>query len=178
MELMKALDEMSLSAADWRETPVAVQKLVKVLWAENQELKKRLNLVEEQIKKNSKNSSRPPSTDGLEKKKSEKSNEVKRKRGGQKGHKGHERHLYESSVCEEIYVHQPEVCKDCGTELKGLDEKPYRHQVVEISCSSSKLHIGKGLKPLVTKLSKKSLCNLNARQLTAIDTEGYRASTA
>jgi hypothetical protein len=41
MELMKALDEMSLSAADWRETPVAVQKLVKVLWAENQELKKR-----------------------------------------------------------------------------------------------------------------------------------------
>jgi len=132
MELMKALDEMSLSAADWRETPVAVQNFVKVLWAENQELKKRLSLVEEQIKKNSKNSSRPPSTDRLAKKKSEKSNEVKRKRGGQKGHKGHERHLYESSVCEEIYVHQPEVCKDCGTELKGLDEKPYRHQVVEI----------------------------------------------
>ena len=30
MELMKALDEMNLSAADWRETPVAVQYLVKV----------------------------------------------------------------------------------------------------------------------------------------------------
>ena len=67
---MKALDEMSLSAEDWRETPVAVQNFVKVLWAENQELKKRLSLVEEQIKKNSKNSSRPPSTDGLEKNKS------------------------------------------------------------------------------------------------------------
>jgi transposase len=132
MELMKALEEMNLTAADWRETPVAVQNLVKVLWTKNQELKKRLSLVEEQIKKNSKNSSRPPSTDGWEKKKSEKKSEEKRKRGGQKGHKGHERHLYETSECEEIYIHQPKVCKACGTELKGLDEKPYRHQLVEI----------------------------------------------
>ena len=71
---MKALDEMSLSAEDWRETQVAVQNFVKVLWAENQELKKRLSLVEEQIKKNSKNSSRPPSTDRSCSKPVEKSN--------------------------------------------------------------------------------------------------------
>ena len=34
-----------------------------------------------------------------------------------------------------------------------------------LSCSLSKLHTGKGLKPLVTKLSEKSLCNLNSQQL-------------
>ena len=71
------------------------------LKAENAELRSRLGL-------NSENSSKPPSSDGLTKKpaipKLKNSNN-----GGQKGHKGHERHLYESSVCEEIYVHQPEV---------------------------------------------------------------------
>jgi hypothetical protein len=34
-----------------------------------------------------------------------------------------------------------------------------------LSCSISKTHRGKGLKPLVTELSGKSLCNLNVRQL-------------
>ncbi len=48
--------------------------------------------------------------------------------------------------------------------VSSLEE--FQQSLEKISCSSSKLHIGKGLKPLVTKLSEKSLCNLNARQLT------------
>jgi hypothetical protein len=38
---------------------------------------------------------------------------------------------------------------------------------VGVSCSISKTHRDKGLKPLVTELSGKSLCNLNVRQLNS-----------
>jgi hypothetical protein len=65
MEEIQQLYGIELSALDWENTPIAVQQLVLLLIAENRELKIRLSLIEEQIKKTSKNSSRLPSGDGF-----------------------------------------------------------------------------------------------------------------
>ena len=132
MENIPSVNGIELGAADWSGTPLSVQQLVLSLWSENQALKKRLSLVEEQIKQNSQNSSRPPSGDGFGQKKVEKNIGEKRTRGGQQGHRGHEPHLYAESVCREIHDHLPSTCKACGVELSGIDEHPYRHQSVEI----------------------------------------------
>lgn len=138
----KPLEEENVIGKDWLKTPMSVQQIVMTLKADNQELRaeneilrQRLEVLEEQIKQNSQNSSQPPSRDGFGKKKSVENlenKEEKRKRGGQTGHKGHERHLYEASKCEEIHEHRPEICKVCGSGLRGEDEAPYRHQIVEI----------------------------------------------
>lgn len=73
---------------------------------------------------NSRNSSRPPSSDGLAKEPVEKSNKKRslrrrsgRKPGGQSGHAGH--HLERREVPDDEQVHPLERCEECGTDLLG-----------------------------------------------------------
>jgi transposase len=73
---------------------------------------------------NSRNSSRPPSSDGLAKPTAEKSNKKRslrrrsgRKPGGQSGHAGH--HLVRREVPDDEQVHPLERCEECGTDLSG-----------------------------------------------------------
>jgi transposase len=73
---------------------------------------------------NSRNSSRPPSSDGLAKEPAEKSNKRRslrrrsgRKPGGQSGHAGH--HLKPREVPDDEQVHPLECCEECGTDLSG-----------------------------------------------------------
>jgi transposase len=73
---------------------------------------------------NSRNSSRPPSSDGLAKEPVEKSNKKRslrrrsgRKPGGQSGHPGH--HLERREVPDDEQVHPLERCGECGTDLSG-----------------------------------------------------------
>ena len=73
---------------------------------------------------NSRNSSRPPSSDGLAKEAVEKSNKNRslrrrsgRKPGGQAGHAGH--HLERREVPDDEQVHPLERCEECGTDLSG-----------------------------------------------------------
>ena len=132
MEEIQQLYGIELSASDWENTPIAVQQLVLLLIAENRELKIRLSLIEEQIKKNSKNSSRPPSGDGFGVKQQVKKTVGERERGGQIGHPGHERNFHELSADSDIHEHLPIACKACGVELEGEDTQPYRHQVIDV----------------------------------------------
>ena len=132
MEQMPQLDKIELSTADWERTPIAVQQLVLALVAENQELKARLSVIEEQIKQNSQNSSKPPSKDGFGAKPKVKKAKGERARGGQLGHPGHERNFHELTNNSEIHEHIPSSCRVCGVELEGVDPQPYRHQVIEV----------------------------------------------
>ena len=125
---------------DWESTPVSVRELVVKLVKENKKLREkvgqleaRLSQVEERLNQNSKNSSRPPSKDEAGEKREKRSNQTEgRKRGGQKGHQGNQRYLYKPEECKQIEEIKPQACSHCGKELKGEDENPYRHQVVEI----------------------------------------------
>ena len=88
----------------------ALEKLNANLRAENEALKKRLN-------KNSSNSSKPPSSDGLSKPPRTKSlrQKGKNKSGGQKGHKGHT--LNQVDTPNKVERNELNNCPDCAANL-------------------------------------------------------------
>jgi transposase len=84
--------------------------LITELRAEVAELKRRLG-------QNSRNSSRPPSSDGLAKSPAPKSLRRRsgRKPGGQRGHEGHR--LERAEQPDEVIMHVPALCGGCGGDL-------------------------------------------------------------
>lgn len=96
-------------------------------------LLERLARLEEQLKVNSRNSSKPPSGDGpgaLPRKTRKKSG---RSLGGQAGHKGSFRALLApDEVDRQVRCVPPELCPDCGAAVVRDEGKPIRHQVFEV----------------------------------------------
>jgi transposase len=127
------LDQMPFSAEEWAQTPRAVQEFVVSLIAHVQALEAEIATLRERANCNSRNSSRPPSSDGPEvSRKPRQRAKNGRKRGGQKGHKGTTRRLVPVEQVKEVHDVKPDVCRRCGHELVGRDPEPYRHQVTEI----------------------------------------------
>jgi len=85
--------------------------------------------MEEQLGKNSTNSSRPPSTDAPAIKRAPPRDSSGRSRGGQPGHAFHARPLLPPDQSIPI---KPEMCRRCGQTLQGEDPEPLRHQIVEL----------------------------------------------
>lgn len=120
---------IEIPQSDWDATPESVKAVVTVL-------SERLTHIEEQLQQNSRNSSRPPSSDGFgkgdqppTKKKSQKRRKGKPNPGGAaaEGPKP-----YPLELCHEVHVHVPETCRHCGENLRGQDEAPHRHQILDI----------------------------------------------
>jgi transposase len=86
----------------------------------------------ERIGRSSRNSSKPPSSDGPGFKPPERRKGSGRKRGGQPGHPGSGPELLPIERVDEVVEHHPEACRRCGTLLQGEDPAPLRHQVIEI----------------------------------------------
>ncbi len=90
--------------------------------------------------KNSTNSSKPPSSDGLAGKSRQRGRRKKSKRkvGGQKGHPGHHRPLAPPEQVQEVRPVLPVACKHCGESLPQQPEQirtvgeVQRHQVTEL----------------------------------------------
>src|SRR5258708_1841177 len=90
--------------------------------------------------KNSTNSSKPPSSDGLagSSRQRGRRKKSKRKPGGQKGHPGHHRPLAPAAQVQEVRPVLPVECKHCGQSLpQQLDQiqsvgEAQRHQVTEL----------------------------------------------
>jgi len=122
---------IEIDPIDWAATPVSIHQLVVDLVAENQEIKGRLSRIEEQLRQNSQNSSKPPSQDGFAKKPAVHDKSA-RKRGGQPGHVGNPPKFYDLSMGDVIENHRPTMCPLCGEELTGFDAAPYRHQILEL----------------------------------------------
>ena len=132
--------------ADWLATPASVRTLILVqqqeiqaLRQENDELRSQLTglatelaQLRERIGRSSRNSSKPPSSDGPGFKPPERRKGSGRQRGGQPGHPGSGPELLPIERVDEVVEHHPDACRRCGTLLHGEDPDPLRHQVIEI----------------------------------------------
>ena len=108
----------------------AVVTLVTKQTVQIAELEERVRLLERQLNKNSRNSSKPPSTDRAKKLKSLR-NKSDRPVGGQVGHAGHT--LQRVDNPDHIVLHQVHVCSRCGTSLTDVPSLDCeRRQVFEL----------------------------------------------
>ena len=111
-------------------------ELVDLLWACFQkidELEARIKDLESKLSKNSNNSSKPPSSDGFNKKPRTQSlrKSSRRKSGGQEGHNGHRLEMVEHP--DEIELHDVCNCENCDAALTDISPDGYdRRQVFDI----------------------------------------------
>ncbi len=78
-------------------------------------LEERVKILEEQKVKNSHNSSKPPSSDGFQKKSHSRRSQSERKTGGQKGHQGYTLNMVDDP--DHIEIHPVDECKKCRRSL-------------------------------------------------------------
>ena len=103
----------------------AMQRQIEALQAEVQALKYRLDT-------NSRNSSKPPSTDPPHLKRKPPKPPSGKKRGGQPGHQRATRPLVPPEQLADTITCKPAACVGCGHALDGTDPSPHRHQVAEV----------------------------------------------
>jgi transposase len=113
-----------------------------------EEVLRRLGEVEGQLAKDSHNSSKPPSSDGLTRKRTSLRKRSEKKPGGQAGHAGHT--LVAVQTPDEVIKHRPLVCQHCQhpleeatgrlKERRQVHDLPemrlrvWEHQVEEVPC--------------------------------------------
>ncbi len=116
-------DEISACYAQGEE---AVITLVESLVARINALEARIEVLENQKSKDSKNSSKPPSGDGFAKRTKSLRTKSGRKSGGQKDHLGST--LEWQSEVDEVFIHPVVDCTSCGTSLEHVE-------VLNLRCS-------------------------------------------
>jgi len=97
--------------------------VIAALMAENTEVRAQVAELKARLDQNSRNSSKPPSSDGYSKaspKKRSLRERSGRKPGGQHGHEG--ARLERVEVPDRVIVHEPDVCEDCGRDLADGEE--------------------------------------------------------
>ena len=123
---------MALPPANWEEELAKRDREIAELRAQLAAAMKMIEELRAQLKQNSSNSSRPPSSDlpgGAAKPEQKLSG---RKRGGQPGHTKHERVLVAPDRVTRFVDLIPQECEQCDHPLRGEDPEPRRHQVVEL----------------------------------------------
>jgi transposase len=118
--------------AAYRQGEEAVMALVDNLCAAIRTLEARLQALEDQVNKNSQNSSKPPSSDGLRKPRTRSLRQkTGRRRGGQAGHTGHTLSMVDQP--EHTQVHRVSRCPHCGTDLRSVEPSAHeKRQVFDI----------------------------------------------
>lgn len=122
----------------WEQTPpevrayiVTLEARVTALEAMVQALQEENRALQEQLKQNSRNSSRPPSSDPPQSPRAKRPRS-RRRRGGQPGHPGQTRSLIPVEDVNEVVSLKPDQCRGCQAPLEGEDPAPFRHQVIEM----------------------------------------------
>src|SRR5919202_6124250 len=128
----------ALSSDLWERTPPEAQAYIRALELRLSALETRVQTLQEhnralqeRLHQNSRNSSRPPSSDPPQSPRPRRPR-GQRRRGGQPGHPGHTRPLLPVEEVDEVVVLKPDRCSGCHTLLWGDDPAPFRHQVIEI----------------------------------------------
>ena len=113
-----------------------------------EQLEERIRRLEEQAGRDSRTSSKPPSTDPPKTRQQRRAearakakellakDRVTRKPGGQEGHRGAGRKLAPEDHVDEIVEHYPDLCRGCGHEFTEDERQPSgrfgRHQIAEL----------------------------------------------
>jgi len=125
--------------ADWLSWPAGARELILTQQQEIELLRSQLTTLatelarlREQISRSSRNSSRPPSSDGPGFRPPERRKGSGRKRGGQQGHPGAGPELLPIERVDAVVEHHPDACQHCGSLLEGEDPDPLRHKMIEI----------------------------------------------
>jgi transposase len=138
-------------------------RIITELTTKIENLEARIAELEARLNQNSRNSSRPPSTDVFIKPKSQRK-KGEHPVGGQKGHTGHTLEMVENP--DEIIVHKVTKCKVCGT---SLEEEPV------ISVERRQIHEIPPLKIIVTEHrsehKKCPCCKCNNRAEFPVDVQ-------
>lgn len=125
--------EPSIPAELWDQIPATAQAALLVIFQRYEQriaaLEQRVRDLEEQLRQNSTNSSRPPSTDPPAVKRAPPRIPSGRRRGGQPGHQLQQRPLLPA---DHTHVLKPSTCRGCGHALSGKDPRPLRHQILEL----------------------------------------------
>jgi transposase len=128
--LNKALQKLTISKdeilACYAQGEEAVIVLVESLVARINALEARIEVLENQKSKDSKNSSKPPSGDGFAKRTKSLRTKSGRKSGGQKDHPGSTLEWCEE--VDEVFIHPVIDCKSCGASLENVE-------VLNLRCS-------------------------------------------
>jgi transposase len=128
--LKQAPQKLSISkdeiVACYAQGEEAVIVLVESLVARINALETRIEVLENQKSKDSKNSSKPPSADGFAKRTKSLRTKSGRKSGGQKDHPGSTLEWCEE--VDEVFIHPVVECKSCGTSLEKVE-------VLNLRCS-------------------------------------------
>lgn len=124
--------KLNISEADiravHREGEEAVVELFKLLIARIERTEARLEQLESQQHKDSRNSSKPPSDDGFGKRTKSLRKKSERPSGGQKGHPGSTLEWCEQ--VDEVVTHTVESCESCGTSLSAVAAIDYEMRQV------------------------------------------------
>lgn len=94
-------------------------------------LEQQVRELQARLNQNSRNSSKPPSSDPPWVPPKPPKPPTGRRPGGQPGHEGHGRDLVPPDEVDQIVVLKPEQCGRCGRPLSGGDPDPWLHQVTE-----------------------------------------------
>lgn len=132
-------------------TVEACHEVMREWWGLMQEMRQRLQVLEEQLKLNSRTSSKPPSSDGLVRGSRTSKLKSGRNVGAQPGHKGSHRAMLPSDAVDQQVLCRPEPqCALCGKAVIVDEDKPIRHQVFDLP----------PVKPQVTQyLRLRGVCN-------------------
>lgn len=117
----------------WDRTPPEAQALLLHLSTRVATLEVTVQELREQLRQDSRTSSRPPSSDPPTSQRQRRRRQPSGRRpGGQPGHRGQTRTLSPVEEVDEVIVLKPEFCARCHQPLDGDDPQPQRHQVFEI----------------------------------------------
>jgi transposase len=120
----------------WTKVPPDAQAALAAVFLAMQQrivdLETRVRDLEARLQLNSTNSSKPPSSDPIGRKRKPPAPPTGRKRGGQPGHHKARRALVPPEKVAAVVVCKPAACRRCRHPLSGDDPEPLAHQVAEL----------------------------------------------
>jgi transposase len=134
------IEELERQLAERDRIIEAQRAQIEALTARVAQLEALVRHLTEKANRNSRNSSKPPSSDGPAKPRRKAKKPTGRKPGGQPGHPKHDRPLEPVESVDVLQVVKPEHCERCCSPLLTYDLYPTRHQYHELPQAKPRLH--------------------------------------